>query len=550
MSQEKFAHFTILEHLGMGGMATVHKAIDEETGRIVALKLLHDQYGRDQEVIRRFTREADVFYRLQHPYIVPIVAHGESDGKFYIAMTYMVGGTIYDYFRDPKEIDSEFTFNILTQIASALDFAHINGIVHRDLKPENVLLDEEKNAYLNDFGIAFIADVTRLTSSQSVTGTPLYMSPEQALGLEITKQSDIYSLAVMSYLMLTGYYPFTGSDPYSVLNQHISQQPPTPTSVNEHLPLQIDKVLLKGLAKVPEERYESASEFVTQLTNAMFSSELKTQTLVRIDAPNPRSIQTVSEYKSTVLGIQPDESHKTNYSLQTLIQNKYLTGMFVVTVIIMVALLAIVLSQGANNRSTAIAVQTQVSLQLSVDATATGEALFDVYPTGIIRVHTTYIDNPESRIDLGALEVGDIVELIGRTGPGDFVEIITTNGNSGFITSDSFDTDIPIMSLPDTFDPPARNGDSGVTDLDKCQPFANTNTTDVDIYSSPNNESVIVANLSIDNRLKIIYKIPNTDFFEVELTDTDISRGFVKRSQVDFEREEDKDCIREPEFNP
>jgi len=549
VSLEKFAHFTILEHLGMGGMATVYKARDEETEQIVALKLLHDQYGKDKEVIRRFTREADIFYKLQHPHIVPIVAHGEFEGKFYIAMNYMKGGTIHEYFSNPTEVDNEFTFKILTQIADALDFAHQNEIVHRDLKLENILLDEANNAYLNDFGIAFIADVTRLTSSQSVTGTPLYMSPEQALGIKVSNRTDIYSLAVMSYLMLTGYYPFTGSDPYTVLNKHISQPPPTPTSVNEYLPLQIDDVLLKGLAKAPEERYESASEFVTQITNAMYSNDLKTQTLVRMDAPNPHSIQTISEYKSTVLGIQPDNSRITNDSLQTNNREKRLALMFLGVIIVLLGVVATILFRGNEDENTIFVLQTQVNLKLSTDATSTAEATTNIIPTGIIRVATTYIDNPENRAELGTLEVGDVVELIGRTGPGDFVEIITTSGDTGFITSDSFDTNISIMSLPDTFDPPTRDNNLGVTNLDRCQPFANT-IDNVSVYSSPNNESVVVATLSGDELIKIVYKIPNTDFFEVELTDETLSRGFVQQSQLDLEREEDENCIREPEFNP
>ena len=180
--KEQLGHFVILEELGRGGMAIVYKAIDTRTDEEVALKILYDQWINDTEIINRFVREAEVISSLNHANIVPIRDYGEIDGRLYLALSYMDGGTLEDKFNVPRAVSYKATLNILKQVAQALDYAHTQGVIHRDLKLPNILLDQNNNVYLSDFGIARLIDSTRLTATGHIAGTPMYMSPEQARG--------------------------------------------------------------------------------------------------------------------------------------------------------------------------------------------------------------------------------------------------------------------------------------------------------------------------------------------------------------------------------
>ncbi len=444
---EQFAHFIIVKQIGYGGMATVYQATDSRSGRNVALKILHDQYSQDEEVIQRFNREADIFYNLMHPNIVPIVAHGEHDGKFYIAMGYMAGGNLFKIFSKPKTVESNFTVGVLDQVASALDFAHQKGVIHRDLKLENILLDDKNTAYLADFGIAFLTDATRLTSHQTIAGTPLYMSPEQALGLSVTPSSDVYSLAVMAYLMVTGYHPFTGRDPYTVLNQHISQPPPVPTTVNETLPLEVDEVLLKGLAKKPHERYATATEFVQAFADAVHVNNQTTQTLVRLDALNPQAIKNIEDYKDTLMA-QPDTSTVVIGSDQQKpsSRRRLIIGGLIVLVVL-IAGLAFGLDVATDTEELAIA-QTQAWQAIEADMTAT---VLAIEPVAITTRRSTLRESPQSGSEeFGRLDSGETVNLIGRSEDNEFVQIALAEGGTGYIKADSIETDYDLNNLPIT----------------------------------------------------------------------------------------------------
>lgn len=461
---EKFSYFTIIKQLGYGGMATVYRAMDSRSGKDVALKILHDQYAQDDEVIRRFNREADIFYTLKHPNIVPIVDHGEHEGKFYIAMGYMAGGNLFERFSRPTTVDSDFTISVLKQVAGALDFAHAKGVIHRDLKLENILLDDDNTAYLADFGIAFLSDATRLTTHQTIAGTPLYMSPEQALGLSVTPSSDIYSLAVMAYLMVTGFHPFTGRDPYTILNQHVSQPPPVPTSVNETLPMAVDRVLLKGLAKKPDERYRAATQLINEFGSAIQWESKTTQTLIRLDDPNPQAAQTIDEYKDTLIAqpdtptvaLNPNNNNSTNRLL-------IIMGGLIALAILVVGVVVALTSNNNSNEAFAAIAQTQARLELTSTAIAlpTSTATPELDATALTIRGSTLRESPEpGSAELGELKAGVTVEMIGRTGPGDFIEIIAPDdGQTGFIKADSLETDYEMMLLPVTHvrDPDSDN---------------------------------------------------------------------------------------------
>jgi serine/threonine protein kinase len=281
-NNNRFGPYFVQEKLGGGGMAVVYKALNEETGATVALKVLRASLAEQTGMVERFMQEATIVNRLRHPHVVAVNKFGMLKGRFYLELQYMPGGTLAQRFKKPVEIGPQEAVRLLRHVASALDYAHQQGVVHRDLKLENILLDKRGDALLSDFGIARLVDGTRMTATGSVMGTPLYISPEQARGeSKMDRRADLYSMAVIAYLLAVGRFPFNGSNALVILNQHVTEPVPLPSSINTHLPAALDMVLLKGLAKRPEERYPSADTLVEALARAWSYEEHPTKT--RID---------------------------------------------------------------------------------------------------------------------------------------------------------------------------------------------------------------------------------------------------------------------------
>ncbi|PJF31825.1 MAG: hypothetical protein CUN51_02460 [Candidatus Thermofonsia Clade 1 bacterium] len=244
--------------LGKGGMASVYRAYQASVDRYVAIKVMTPEIANDSSFVERFQREARIIAKLEHPHILPIIDFGESEGIYYIVMRYMDGGSLDDRMRQ-RRLRPEEIAHYLDQIASALDYAHQRGVIHRDLKPNNVLLDRANNCYLTDFGIARIEGTERkLTATGSVMGTPAYMSPEQAMGRTVDGRSDIYSLGVMLYEMVTGKLPFTADSTAALIFQHVYEAPPSARQLDPNLPEAVDALFNRALAKVPEMRHNTA----------------------------------------------------------------------------------------------------------------------------------------------------------------------------------------------------------------------------------------------------------------------------------------------------
>jgi tRNA A-37 threonylcarbamoyl transferase component Bud32 len=252
------ANYTILDAIGQGGMATVYRARDIRDGAIVAIKVLSPYVAADPKFRGRFDREVNLLRRLEHPNIVPIIAFGQADGYHYIVMPYFAGGTLHDRLRAGPLLPLEGA-RIVEQISAALEFAHEKGIIHRDVKPSNILLGENGEAKLTDFGFAQVPWESASLTGSLLIGTPAYMSPEQCRGEKVGSESDQYSFGVVLYQVCTGRLPYEADTPMGVVIKQASQPLPPPRLANPNLPVAVEGVLIRVLAKKPEDRYESVA---------------------------------------------------------------------------------------------------------------------------------------------------------------------------------------------------------------------------------------------------------------------------------------------------
>jgi eukaryotic-like serine/threonine-protein kinase len=263
--------YTLRARLGSGGMADVWRADDGQLGREVALKVLHENFARDIEFVERFRREASSAAGLQHPNVVGVFDRGEVEDTYYIAMEYVDGSSLKDLIDRGLSIDE--AVEITRQVLNAAEFAHERDIIHRDLKPMNVLIDRQGRVRVTDFGIARASD-SEMTRTGSVMGTAQYLSPEQAQGMPVAAGSDVYSIGVMLFEMLTGRVPFEGENAVAIAMKQVSEAPPPPSSINPAVPPALDSVVLRALAKDPANRYASAAEMHAALDAAEANPEI------------------------------------------------------------------------------------------------------------------------------------------------------------------------------------------------------------------------------------------------------------------------------------
>jgi len=265
MSQQIISRYQIIDEIGRGGMATVYRAFDPLFKRDVAVKIMAGEHLTDKLLRARFEREAQTIAALEHPAIVPVYDFGEDDDRLFLIMRLMTGGTLTDRLKHGA-LSIKDTSIILQRIGGALSRAHAKGVIHRDLKPSNVLFDEYGDAFLADFGIARITESTVTLTGQAVVGTPAYMSPEQIYGdKNIDGRSDIYALGVICFEMLTGQRPYQDDTPAKVMMKHVIDPIPDIRQVMPNLPVGIDVVIARTMAKAPDERYSTANEMTDSL---------------------------------------------------------------------------------------------------------------------------------------------------------------------------------------------------------------------------------------------------------------------------------------------
>ncbi len=259
--------YAVLDVLGEGGMARVYLAHDNVLDRDVALKFLREQYASDEGFVERFRREAKNAAALNHPSVVQVYDQGrtQEDGTYYMAMEYVPGGTLKERIKKEGPLQPNEAARIASRVAEALEVAHTRGIVHRDIKPQNVLLSASGEAKVADFGIARAASSKTITETNLILGTSAYMSPEQVRGDRVGPASDLYSLGVVLYEMLTGELPYTADDPIATAMKHLDEPPRHPRDANPAVAEELDALVAKLLSKRPEDRYASAVQLAEDL---------------------------------------------------------------------------------------------------------------------------------------------------------------------------------------------------------------------------------------------------------------------------------------------
>ncbi|MDN4600119.1 Stk1 family PASTA domain-containing Ser/Thr kinase [Paenibacillus sp. F6_3S_P_1C] len=279
--------YEVIERVGGGGMALVYKAQDLLLNRNVAIKVLRQQFVHDEEFIRRFRREAQSAASLSHPNVVSIYDVGQEDEVHYIVMEYVEGKNLNEIIKERAPLQVDEAVRIASQIADALDHAHHNQIIHRDIKPHNILIGRNGRVKVTDFGIARAVTSTTITQTGSVVGSVHYFSPEHAKGIVTGEKSDLYSLGIVLYQMLTGQLPFLGESPISVALKHLQEEFDEPRKFNPLIPQSVENVILKSMRKNPQERYQSAKEMQTDLETCLMPER---RNEMKIDFPDEDDI--------------------------------------------------------------------------------------------------------------------------------------------------------------------------------------------------------------------------------------------------------------------
>ncbi|MEK5236778.1 Stk1 family PASTA domain-containing Ser/Thr kinase [Paenibacillus sp. FSL L8-0470] len=269
IGHELGGRYQVIERIGGGGMALVYRAHDILLNRNVAIKVLRNQFVHDEEFIRRFRREAQSAASLSHPNVVSIYDVGQEDEVHYIVMEYIEGKNLNEIIKERAPLQVDESVRIASQICDALDHAHQNQIIHRDIKPHNILIGRNGRVKVTDFGIARAVTSTTITQTGSVVGSVHYFSPEHAKGVTTGEKSDLYSLGIVLYQMLTGVLPFLGESPISVALKHLQEEFEEPRLLNPLIPQSVENVILRSMRKNPEERYQSAKQMLQDLETCL-----------------------------------------------------------------------------------------------------------------------------------------------------------------------------------------------------------------------------------------------------------------------------------------
>lgn len=415
--------YELIEKIAEGGMARVYRGRDLLLKRTVAVKVLKDQMTGDAAFIRRFEREAQSAAALSHPHIVNIHDVGEQDGTYFMVMEYVDGKNLKEYIREKGRLPAHEAVNIARQIADALEQAHKAGVVHRDIKPQNILFSHEGKVKVTDFGIAIAGDGVTVTVGDEIIGSVQYIAPEQARGGLAGKQSDLYSLGIVLYEMVTGKVPFDGESPVAVAMKHIQEQIVPPRQLVADLPESLEHIILKAVQKDSAERYTSAAELLEDL----FYSE--DNGVPGVNPARTRTNKDGNEDDDTILRPARPVPIKSGYSVPPKKKRTWLK------VLVVLILLGLVIGGAAFMLGSYVFVpevavpevkglsQSEASQLLRETGLVPGSEIFYIYDDTIVVGNVVKTEPPEGRV----VRKDRIIELFVSKGP----EFIITPDLSG-----------------------------------------------------------------------------------------------------------------------
>jgi hypothetical protein len=300
--------YELVELIGRGGMSSVWKAHDRLLDRTIAIKLLHEQFTQDEEYVERFRREARSVAQLSHPNIVTVIDRGEDEGRQYIVFEYVEGENLKQLIERSGPLPVRDALLLTLQMARALGFAHERGLIHRDVKPQNVLLNEDGQPKVTDFGIARSVDVEGVTITGTVLGTSEYIAPEQARGQRVDALTDVYSLGVLLYELLAGRVPFQGENFVAIALRHVNEPAPSVLELRPDCPPRVDLAVERAMAKRPERRFGSMNEFCAELQACLYELDSSSEEATMISRPQavpPRPRREAQKRRRRVGAIWP-----------------------------------------------------------------------------------------------------------------------------------------------------------------------------------------------------------------------------------------------------
>lgn len=323
--------YSVIEKLGSGGMSIVYKAKDKVLNRHVAIKVLRSEFANDEEFLSRFRTEALAAASLSHPNIVSIYDVGEQEGMHYIVMEYVNGKTLKEFIKETGRVSTKDAVTIAIQVLRALDHAHKKGIVHRDIKPQNILIDENGIVKVTDFGIARAVSTGTIINTNLTIGSVHYFSPEQARGGYVDNRSDLYSLGVVLYEMVTGVLPFDGDTPISIALKHLQEQPIRPTIYNPDIPRSVEAIILKAMQKDVLLRYQSATEMMQDLKNSLIEPDGDFVKIESHENVATKQFQ-LEQLKSKDIVLEGDKKQKANKKDWIYVVSGILTALVIVAI--------------------------------------------------------------------------------------------------------------------------------------------------------------------------------------------------------------------------
>lgn len=401
MIGQSLGPYRIIEQIGRGGMATVYKAYHATMERDVAIKILPEHMADTPGFRERFEREARVVAKLQHPHILPVFDYGVDNDKSYLVMPYIPSGDLKQYINQGVHSLDEIA-NIFTKIAGALDYAHQQGILHRDIKPDNILFDASYNPLLSDFGLTKMTEGNNSLTGSSILGTPSYMSPEQGQGLFLDHRSDIYSMGILLYEMVTGEVPFSADTPVAVIFKHVSDPLPLPKVARPDLPDAAQNVILKALSKEPEQRYNSCNDMAKAFNDAIVkwaeNIKIDTESDPIQDVPIEPTLIALNDKKTEILEVNEAESTTKQPNNTDTHKPRSPLPLIVIGVIILAIVAGLALMNNNNNSVIITATTSQAIAQSDISSIEETETSIAIETQDALSILATQAQETETSI--------------------------------------------------------------------------------------------------------------------------------------------------------